>query len=50
MNLFALADRKRMLVSDLYGLSIDDIQEYIAYYQIEAEEIEENGRRANPHP
>lgn len=46
-NLFALADRKRCFLEDLGHLTIDEVSGWIAFYQLESEEMEErvNARR-----
>lgn len=42
MNLFALADRKRTFVSELKDLTLEEIQQWIAFYDIQSEEIKES--------
>jgi hypothetical protein len=43
LNLFALADKKKTFISDLKDLTLDEIQQWIAFYEIQAEEIKGNG-------
>jgi hypothetical protein len=40
-NLFALADRKRCFVKDLSNLTIEELNGWIAFYEIQAEEMKQ---------
>jgi len=39
LNLFALADKKRTFVKDLKNLTLEEMQGWIAFYEIQSEEI-----------
>jgi hypothetical protein len=42
LTLFALADKKRTFISDLKNLTFEEIQGWIAFYEIQAEEMKKS--------
>jgi hypothetical protein len=40
LNLYALADKKRTFIKDLLDLTVEEMQGWIAFYEIQAEETE----------
>jgi len=38
-----LADKKKAFISDLKNLTLDELQQWIAFYEIQAEEMKING-------
>ncbi len=39
MNLYALADRKKRFVFELSALSLEEFQDWVAYYEIQFEAV-----------
>ena len=45
MTLLALCDRKSCFLNDLKNVTMEEIRLWLAFYQIEREEIEETTRK-----
>jgi hypothetical protein len=43
MHLYALADKKRTFISDLFPLPLEEVQTWFAFYEIRDEEMKPNG-------